>query len=78
PKVAGKGEVDIFIHDSDHTYANMTAEFEKAWDLVKPGGFVVSDDSSMNDSVLDFVEKKKCRYKFLKREKGGTIAILVR
>jgi predicted O-methyltransferase YrrM len=78
PKVAEKGGVDIFIHDSDHTYANMTAEFEKAWDLVKPGGFIVSDDSSMNDSVLDFVEKKKCRYKFLKREKGGTIAILVR
>jgi predicted O-methyltransferase YrrM len=78
PQVAEKGVVDIFIHDSDHTYANMTSEFEKAWDLVKPGGFIVSDDSSMNDSVLDFVEKKKCRYKFLKREKGGTIAILVR
>ena len=78
PKVAQKGGVDIFIHDSDHTYANMTAEFEKAWGLVKPGGFIVSDDSSMNDSVLDFVERKKCRYKFLRREKGGTIAILLR
>ena len=78
PRVAKKGEVDIVIHDSDHTYANMTAEFDKAWNLVRPGGFIVSDDSSMNDSVLDFAEKKGCRYKFLKRRKGGTIAILVR
>lgn len=78
PKVAEKGSVDIFIHDSDHTYANMIAEFERAWELVKPGGYIISDDSSMNDSVLDFVEKKKCKFKFLKRKKGGTIAIMMR
>lgn len=78
PKVAKRGSVDIFIHDSDHTYSNMTAEFERAWDLVKPGGYIISDDSSMNDSILDFVDKKKCQFKFLRREKGGTIAILIR
>jgi len=78
PKVAQKGSVDIFIHDSDHTYSNMTAEFERAWELVKPGGYIISDDSSMNNSVLDFVDRKKCQYKFLKRKKGGTIAIIVR
>ena len=78
PKVAKPASVDIFIHDSDHTYVNMTAEFERAWDLVKPGGYIISDDSSMNDSVIDFVEKRGCNYKFLKREKGGTIAVIMR
>ncbi|MDB4295580.1 class I SAM-dependent methyltransferase [Akkermansiaceae bacterium] len=76
--VAKPGSLDLFIHDSDHTYCNMMAEFEAAWELVRPGGYLVSDDSSMNDSVLDFAESKGCAYKFLKREKGGTIAIMIR
>ena len=71
-------EVDLFIHDSDHTYMNMMNEFNMAWRMVKSGGYIISDDSSMNDSVIEFSESKACDCLFLKRKKGGTIAIMSR
>ena len=37
-------ELDIFFHDSDHSYANMLAEFELAWPHLRPGGLLVADD----------------------------------
>ena len=38
------GEFDIFIHDSDHEVETQTFEYEAAWGLVKPGGWILSDD----------------------------------
>jgi len=43
--------IDIFLHDSDHSYHNMTAEFEVAWQRLRPGGFLISDDC--NNAALD-------------------------
>jgi hypothetical protein len=31
--------VDIFLHDSDHTYKNMSWEFQTAWDRMKSAVF---------------------------------------
>ena len=38
------GEIDVFIHDSLHTYEHMTWEFETAWPYIREGGFLWSDD----------------------------------
>jgi len=76
PKLARGGEVDIFIHDSDHTYLNMMAEFRIGWDLLKPGGYLVSDDSSTNDSILDFSDEIGEPVRLFHRIKGGTVGII--
>lgn len=48
------GVVDIFIHDSDHSYQHMMFEFETSWPFVKKGGLVMSDDIRTNESFFDF------------------------
>lgn len=47
-------ELDIFIHDSDHTYQNMWFELTTAWPYVKDGGIVVCDNIDANSSFYDF------------------------
>ena len=48
------GEIDMFIHDSDHSYEHMLFEFETAYPFVKSGGFIWSDDISGNSAWADF------------------------
>lgn len=48
------GEIDFFIHDSEHSYECMTFEYQQAWRYLKPGGLLVSDDISWNMSFDDF------------------------
>lgn len=38
------GPFDLFIHDSDHGYDCQTFEYEAAWNYVRPGGIIASDD----------------------------------
>lgn len=48
------GEIDFFIHDSEHSYECMTFEYQQAWQYLKPGGLLVSDDIRWNSSFDDF------------------------
>jgi predicted O-methyltransferase YrrM len=48
---------DVFIHDSDHSYANMWSEFEWAWPRLKPGGLLLSDNVNYNAAWDDLVKK---------------------
>jgi len=48
------GKIDIFLHDSMHTYKNMIFEFEASWPHIKNNGFLLSDDISENNSFLEF------------------------
>jgi hypothetical protein len=50
--------VDLFLHDSDHSYENMCWEFETAWPKVRPGGLLVSDDVLANTSFFDFCRRE--------------------
>jgi predicted O-methyltransferase YrrM len=36
--------LDIFLHDSLHTYAHQYFEYSTAWDHIRAGGFLMSDD----------------------------------
>jgi len=49
--------VDLFVHDSLHTYHNMSFEFESIWGYLRPGGVLVADDVGLNDAFLDFAAK---------------------
>lgn len=51
------GPVDVFMHDSEHSYEHMTFEFESVYPFLTPGGLVLSDDVSWNDSFKDFANR---------------------
>lgn len=38
------GPFDIFVHDSDHSEECQTMEFDRAWEMVRPGGIICCDD----------------------------------
>jgi predicted O-methyltransferase YrrM len=58
PKLVDRlGAVDMFYHDSDHTYNHMVFEFEQAKRKLAPNSVVVADDISWNASLWDFADK---------------------
>jgi predicted O-methyltransferase YrrM len=58
PKLVDKvGSIDLFYHDSDHTYNHMMFEFREAKRKLKSGGLIVGDDVSWNASVWDFADE---------------------
>jgi predicted O-methyltransferase YrrM len=50
------GEVDIFIHDSLHTYEHMKFEFELGYPHVKKGGLLLADDALWNSAFQEFAQ----------------------
>jgi hypothetical protein len=48
------GEVDIFIHDSEHTYENMLFEYRSVWPRLREGGICISYDIEWNRAFPDF------------------------
>lgn len=48
------GAIDIFIHDSLHTYDHMMFEFRTAWPYIRDGGVLLSDDTDYNTALSDF------------------------
>jgi hypothetical protein len=55
PLLVRLGDVDIFIHDSRHTYEHMTYEFQQAYASMRSGGFLLSDDVDFNSAFDEFV-----------------------
>lgn len=54
--------VDIFLHDSDHSYTNMMWEFETAWPSLGDEGLLLSDDLTDNPSFFDFCRQHNLLY----------------
>ena len=46
------GKIDIFQHDSRHSYSNQLREYRTAWPFIKNSGLLISDDVS-NDALYD-------------------------
>jgi hypothetical protein len=53
------GKVDIFFHDSDHSYKNMMFEFKAVFSALKADGLLISDDVHKNESFRDFVNAEQ-------------------
>ncbi len=51
------GTIDVFLHDSRHTYRRMMKEFEIVWPHLRNGGLLLSHDVMFNDAFLDFCDK---------------------
>lgn len=54
PVLEALGAVELFFHDSDHSYSNTIWELSAAWRYMTPGGVLVADDVSWNTAIWDF------------------------
>jgi len=55
------GGVDLFLHDSDHSYEGMTFEFEEALPWLKRDALLLSDDIHVNHAWDNFCRRKGLR-----------------
>jgi predicted O-methyltransferase YrrM len=49
--------IDMFLHDSSHSYRHMLWEFRQFWPRLRDGGLLVSHDVQMNSAFPEFVAK---------------------
>lgn len=50
-------KIDIFFHDSLHTYEHMLFEYETAWPHITKNGLLISHDVLWNEAFLEFSKK---------------------
>jgi len=63
PLLAEIGNIDMFLHDSEHTYNTMQWEYEVAWMSLDKNGLIVSHDINDNSAFCDFAHCVKRKYK---------------
>ena len=68
-------KVDIFLHDSLHTYKNMLLEFQTSWPFIKNSGFLLSDDIIDNNAFLKFYSTNKGHPILLENTENGKITM---
>jgi len=68
-------DVEIFIHDSLHTYKNMTFEFDCAINKINKNGIIISDDILDNDAFYNFTKNKK-RKKYVVKVNNVAIGLI--
>ena len=64
-------EVDIFLHDSDHSYENMSWEFRTAWPYIRKDGLLLSHDVSQNAAFKEFAKNASEKYYYMLKNCGG-------
>ncbi len=68
------GKIDVFFHDSDHSYENMMFEFNTVFPFLSSNGLLISDDVHKNESFTHFTSSKNLTgFQFL--TKGGAAVI---
>lgn len=68
--LAAAGQVDLFVHDSLHTRANMLWEFETVWPALTPGGLLIADDAGDNSAFSEFAARVQPAFSLVIREEG--------
>ena len=51
--------VDVFYHDSEHTFENVDFELRTVWPAILPGGFILVDNSNWNEAFSKFVRDRE-------------------
>ena len=74
------GKIDVFIHDSCHTYRNMRFELETVWPFLRPGGVLIADDVGDNMAFDEFTRKMSSAFCVVVREenKNSVFGVLVK
>ena len=63
-------QIDLFLHDSLHTYENMCREFTAVWPRLSPGGVLISDDVEGNGAFQELSQRKDATFSVVLRESG--------
>lgn len=54
--------LDIFFHDSLHTYEHMMFEYKLAWNKLGKDGILISDNIDLNNAFRDFCNNVKASW----------------
>jgi len=63
-------DIDLFIHDSEHSHSCMMFEFELAWYWLSPEGIILSDDVNRNSAYETFCKEKQSEHGFVEQNFG--------
>ena len=58
PLLRRLGTIDVFMHDSEHSFDCMWFEFNAAWPALRPGGVLVSDDVNSTEAFGRFATQE--------------------
>lgn len=64
------GEIDLFVHDSLHTYSHMTWEFATVLPSLRAGGGIISDDISGNRAFEELTARPEVDRWFAIHQEG--------
>ena len=53
------GEIDVFLHDSEHTHKTMFEELELGWKYLRPGGLMICDNFDMSSAFTDMAGRHR-------------------
>jgi predicted O-methyltransferase YrrM len=54
PLLEEVGTIDVFLHDSEHSYENMLWEYQTAWTHLRSGGLLLSHNIDSSSAFSDF------------------------
>jgi predicted O-methyltransferase YrrM len=60
PILSQSGEIDCFLHDSEHTTQTMYEELELGWKHLRRGGVLICDNADMSSAFYDLVGHHRC------------------
>ena len=64
--LGGLGTVDLFVHDSLHTYRNMRREFQAIWPRLRTGGVIVADDVERNRAFGELLDSNPALWRVVR------------
>ena len=67
-------KIDIFLHDSEHTYELMQFEYSKSWPRLKVGGLLLSDDVDRSAAFSEFLQRRAVRSNSILLGKLGAVS----
>jgi hypothetical protein len=68
----------VFVHDSDHSYANMRWELKQAADALPPGSWLVADDASSHAAAEHVADAVAGRLAYVSQPGKPTAAAVIR
>lgn len=68
--LAKLGTIDVFIHDSLHTYEHMLWEYRTAFPYLRPSGLLFSDDAAWNPAFPEFCREVNAKHARILRGVG--------
>jgi predicted O-methyltransferase YrrM len=71
------GTIDVFLHDSRHSYSNQLMEYRAAWPRIRPGGILLSDDVR-NDALYEAARDWGVELTIARQDKNSPIGLVVK